>query len=419
MSIVKHSVFRYPLFLLFATLITSSAYAQYSVQTEYKGAALHFRNPGGFNLRIANTYTLDAACFVPTFDASKATIGEEPFQINPYLGFTNIQTELSGSFNPRCGYQFHFNYANGKIRLLNMLFDYRLSEHFKLAIGQMKVPGPMSKNYSTRSAMSMDTPLGLSLSSSRRFGLALYRTTNVSYAALGVYTVNLNNFSTYGLPEEPEVGVAGRYVYNLINRERERLLLGGNIYWMRMANGYATETRSIGIETKTSKMRVVNYALIDNTSQLNYGLELAYQRNKFLLTGEVLGSQFFRHVGFPSPQFMGWNVRASYMLLGECRGYKSATGDFTSTPYQGKPAIEIGLRTSGIYHKAAPDIHHVAAMSFEVFANYWANSHLCLSVGADYLDHHKAYMGVYRVAPDSGFNGIDFVTLQSRLTVLF
>lgn len=402
--------------MVIATL--GGAMAQSKTSVAYHNAALYVKGSNGFKLKVANTYTLDGAGFVPTFDTKQATLEGTPFSISPSVRFSNLQTELSGSFSKHWGFQFHFNYAGNKISLLNMLLDYQLSDNLKLTFGQMKVPGPASKNYSTSSAMAMDTPMGLSMASSRRFGLALYSTSGRHYAALGAYTFNLNDFVGIGLPKRPEVGVAGRFAYNVVNKRLEKLQLGANAYWMRMANGNSVRTGAMGIETGAIAPKFVTYNYANTKSQLNYGVELAYQNKNFLFTAEGLGTNFFRAENLPTPQYAGWNVRASYTVLGNPRSYKASSGDFSGSPYDGDQALELGVRASGLYLNDHEGTEALAGMSYGAFANYWTTKHLCFSLHANYLDHHKDFHGSYSVAGDN-FKGIDFVVVQGRITIVF
>lgn len=394
-------------------------FAQGQAQISYNNASLKIKGNKGSHINIANTYTLDAATFLPTFDTGIATIGDEPFHITPHLSFGNLQTEFSGTFRPKWGYQFHLNFANGKIQMLNMLFDYRLSNNLKLSLGQMKVPGPMSKNHSTKSAMAMDTPMGLTLASSRRFGVGLFHTSDRHYLAIGAYTINLNNYIGTGLPRQPEIGVATRFTYNVINKKSHKLLLGGNIYWMRMPNGEADKSGTIGVETKATFTRFITYNLAHTQSQLNYGLELAYQKDRFLLTAEGLGSNFFRGSETPTPQYVGWAMRASYMLLGASRKYQVSSADFAGSPYGEKGALEVGLRTSGIYFNDQVEDGRIAGSSYGLFLNYWTTDHLCFSIHTNYLNHHKKDHGSYTINYPEHFKGINFIVFQGRITILF
>lgn len=398
--------------------VICGAMAQSKVSVSYDNAALQIKGKKGFNLKVSNTYVLDGVGFAPTFDTQLATQGDEPFSISPTLKFSKLHTNIQGSFTKNLGFQFHFNYAGNKVSLLDMLLDYKFGDNLKLRFGQMKVPGPASKNYSTGSAMSMDTPMGLSLASSRRFGLGLFSTSGRHYAALGLYTVNLNSFVGIGMPKQPEMGVAGRFAYNVVNKRLEKLQLGTNIYWMRESNGNMVHTGAFGIETGAMAPRfiIINYS--NTQSQLNYGLELTYQNRKFLFVAEGLGSNFFRTGDLPNPQYVGWNVRTSYSVLGNPRGYKASSGDFSGSPYDGKHALELGLRTSGIYQNNHDGVAALAGMSYGAFANYWTTDHLCFSLQANYLDHHKDFYGNYSIT-EEGFKGIDFVVIQGRLTIKF
>lgn len=408
--------------LVLATLLAiatlGSVMAQSKTTVSYDNAALNVKGNKGFKLKLGNTYTLDGVGFAPTFDTQQAMLSGQAFSISPSVRFSNLRTELSGSFNKNWDFQFQFNYAGNQISLLNMLLDYKFSDDLKLTFGQMKVPGPASKNYGTGSAMVMETPMGLSMASSRRFGLALYSTSGRHYAALGLYTFNLNDFVGIGLPKQPEMGVAGRFAYNVINKRLEKLQLGTNIYWMRMANGNVVRTGGASIETGAMAPKFVTYNYSNTQSQLNYGLELAYQNKNFLFTAEGLGTNFFRTNDLPNPQFAGWNVRASYTVLGNPRGYKTSSGDFRGSPYDGKQALELGLRASGLYINDHEGTEALAGMSYGAFANYWTTNHLCFSLHANYLDHHKDFHGNYAVTGDS-FKGIDFVVIQGRITILF
>lgn len=393
--------------------------AQSKTKVAYHGRGLTIKGTKGFKLKVSNTYTLDGVAFAPTFDASQATLDNQPFEIRPNISFTNLQTNLSGDFSKRWGFEFHINYAQNKINLLNMLLDYRFNDNLKLRMGQMKVPGPMSQNYGTGTAMNVATPMGLSMASARRLGLGLFYNTGRLYSAIGAYSINLNEYASNALPKQPEIGAAGRFTYNVLNNRHQKLLLGTNIYWMRMQGGEFNQSGAIGIETLASTARFIRYYHSNATSQLNYGLELAYQNRNFLLTAEGLGTNFFRSSDLATPQYAGWNVRASYTVLGNPRRYNASMADFSGSPYNGKQALEIGLRSSGIYYNDHEGIEALAGYSVGAFANYWTTSHLCFSLLANYIDHHKDFKSNYTISNPDSFKGLDFMVFQGRVTILF
>lgn len=407
------------LLLLIAPHATQTILAQSESSVRYQGNALSIKGQKGFSLKVSNIYALEAGGFVPTFDTTQAEIDDKPFSISPNAAITALHTYLSGSFSPRTGFEFQFDYAGNKITLLNMLLSYKLSDRTKIQMGQMKVPGPMSRNYSFKTVMQSGTPMGLSMATGRRLGIGLFSNNGRYYAAAGAYTINLNNFVGIGLPKEPEVGVAGRLTYNVINKRHEKLLLGSNIYWMRMANGNSIQNGRIGVENSLTSARFIDYRYSNVNSQLNYGLEMAYQNRNFLMVIEGLGTNFFRKSDLHTPQYAGWNARLSYTLLGNPRGYNPGTGDFSGVPYDGKRALEVGINTSGIYLNDREDHNTVAGLSYSLFANYWTSDHLCLTLNAKYLDHHKDFHSNYSINNADNFGGIDFLCLMGRVTVFF
>lgn len=412
-------MYRTALALITLIALATSVSAQAQSPILYDEDGLTVKGKKGLQLNISNTYTIDGTMLFPTFDTSFATLSEEPFAISPALRFTNLQTNMSGRFSKNWGFDFIINYADNKIRMLNMLLDYQLTKDLKLKMGQMKVPGPMSENYSTSSVMKITTPMGLSLASGRRLGLALFHTTGRHYLALGAYTFNLNDFVGIGLPKQPEIGVAGRFTYNILNKRQEKLLLGTNIYYMRMHNGNYDMTGRFGIESSASTARFHYYNHSSARAQLNYGLELAYQNHNFLMTLEGLGTNIFRNSTLHTPQYAGWEARVSYTVLGNPRGYSQSSGDFSKSPYDGKRALEIGARSTGIYYNDRQGTEALAGHSVGAFANYWTTNHLCFSVNVNYVDHHKDFHSNYYINDTNAFKGLDFMLLQGRLTILF
>lgn len=407
--------------LLLTTLmaLSTALSAQSKPTATFDKSGLTVQGDKETKLNISNTYTINAASFFPTFDTSLATTGDQPFALTPALKFTNLQTKLSGSFSKKWGYEFHINYANNKIKMLNMLLDYRLNKDLKLRMGQMKVPGPMSENYSTSKAMKLTTPMGLSMASGRRFGIGLFHTTGRHYLSVGAYTINLNDYVGVGLPKQPEIGVAGRFTYNVINKRHEKLLLGSNIYFMRMTNGKMETTGNFGIETSASSARFLYYNHPATKAQLNYGVEMAYQNRNLLITLEGLGTNFFRTEELSTPQYAGWEARVSYTVLGKPRGYSKSSGDFSGSPYDGKKALELGIRSTGIYLNDKQGTEALAGYSFGAFANYWTTNHLCFSLHANYLNHHKDFHSNYHITNSDAFKGLDFVALQGQVTIIF
>lgn len=66
--------------------------AQSKTKVAYHGRGLTIKGTKGFKLKVSNTYTLDGVAFAPTFDASQATLDNQPFEIKPNIAFTNLQT---------------------------------------------------------------------------------------------------------------------------------------------------------------------------------------------------------------------------------------------------------------------------------------------------------------------------------------
>lgn len=410
---------RITLILIALITLSTTTLAQSHTKVDYHEHRLTIKGGKDFKLQVSNVYTFDGVAFAPTFDTTQATLDNHSFEIRPNLAFTNLQTSLAGDFSKHWGYEFRINYAMNRLSLLDMYLDYRLKDQLKIRIGQMKVPGPMSQNYSTSSIMTATRPMGLSMASSRRFGIGLFHTTGRLYSAIGAYTSNLNDYIGSTFPKQPEVGVAGRLTYNVLNNRHQKLLLGTNIYWMRMQDGLVNRSGAIGIETGASNARFIRYYHHNTSSQLNYGLELAYLHRNFLIALEGLGTNFFRSSDLPTPQYAGWNLRASYVLLGNPRRYNVSKGDFSGSPYNGKQALEIGVRSSGIYYNNHEGIEALAGYSVGAFANYWTTSHLCFSLLANYIDHHKDFKSNYTISNPDSFKGLDFMVFQGRVTILF
>lgn len=409
------------LFTILISCVATLSWGQSNTSINYDDAALTIKGKHGSKLKINNQYYFEGAGFTPTANFDEVLdANSDPLKLNPYANFSNLHTVLSGSFGRNWDFQFHFDYANAKLTYLNMQLDYKFKPGFLLRFGNTKVPGPMSRNSGRRSQMTLATPMGMSLASDRRMGIGLYNFSGRHFAALGFYTKNINDMVKTGLNVTPELGTAGRFTYNIINDYNQKLLLGANAYWMRMPEGLSDYTAKGGMETGLTPIRLIAMTFPYTESQLNYGLEAAYQYNNFLFIAEGLGTSFFTQGEEKDPRFIGFNARASYTVIGKPRSYNAAMGDFSGSPYvQGKGGLELGLRVTGLHHNTELT-QGMLGMGYGAFVNYWLNKHLIFSLFGTYVDLSKDALGAgaYTYVGDN-FNGADYFVTQARVTISF
>jgi phosphate-selective porin OprO/OprP len=124
-------------------------------------------------------------------------------------------------------------------------------------------------------------------------------------------------------------------------------------------------------ELRVDATKLINTGNIDASHADTMGLELALQKQNFLLQGEYEHIAVQRSDVRSTPSFPGYYVSATWVVLGGARKYNAATAAFDgpSVPHpfslsgHGWGALELGLRYSRMdlnYHEGAPGAYATA-----------------------------------------------------------
>lgn len=410
------------IFLVLSVLFfIPSLIAQEDAKVRYKGANLSIESKkDNFKLEIKNHYYLDAGGFIPVADFNMLRRDDKEIEMNGDVNFYKLQTLFQGKFDQHWGYKFEFDYAKSKLQYLSMELDYYFNKSNFMRVGNMKVPGSMSINHSTSAILQFTKPMGLSLGSGRRMGLAYYHTAPRLYYALGLYTYNMNDLVQNHLHGEPEFAMATRLGYQFIYKDDEKLFAAINGYYYRPQDGLLPLDLKGGIESSLSGQRFVRTIVPESRNLFNIGAEMAYQKGHFLTYAELLGTSVTTDRSDKNPLFLGWSATATYVILGQPRAYKSSNGDFSGSPYtEDDKGLEVGARVSGLSLNSGEFVGG-SGVSYSAFVSYWLNRHLTLLAQVSYLDHAADALGgnAYSIS-DSPFRGADFMAFQLRAAIAF
>lgn len=406
--------------LLLLSFVTEALATDEGTKIKYNKAKLSIENNEGLKLEIQSRYFLDAGGFIPLGDFKMLHRDDNQIQMNGDINFHKLRTTLQGKFDEHWGFKFEIDYGKARLKYQCMQLDYFLNKHNFFRVGNMRVPGPMSVNVSSGANMVLTAPLGLSLASDRRMGVGFYHTTPRLYYALGLYTYNINELLRVRLYGEPELAVATRLGYNIIDKKDQKLFTALNGYFYRPQDGIFTLDFAGGNETSFESHLFLRKLVPESKYSYNFGAEVAYQNNRFLGYVECLGTGVHTNRAKNDPLFFGWSATASYVLLGQPRAYKSSTGDFSGSPYTSDTkGLEVGARVSGLSLTSGEFIGGKGT-SYSAFATYWLSEHINFMAQVSYLDHNSQALGdrIYSIS-DQSFRGADFMALQLRTIINF
>ena len=104
-----------------------------------------------------------------------------------------------------------------------------------------------------------------------------------------------------------------------------------NLFHLGIAGRYSNAAGGIRYKTKTEiysgPVSVDTQGIDDASSTFHYGLEMAWRKGPFILSGEYLQSNV-QSSTFNDPSFKGYYVLVSYVITGELRPYNKRSGTF-------------------------------------------------------------------------------------------
>lgn len=394
--------------------------ADEGTKIKYSKAKLSIENGEGMKLEVQSRYFLDAGGFIPLGDFKMLHRDDNQVRMDGDMNFHKLRTTLQGKFDEHWGFKFEIDYGKARLKYQCMQLDYYLNKRNFFRVGNMRVPGSMSVNVSSGANMVLTTPLGLSLASDRRMGIGYYHTTPRLYYALGLYTYNMNELLRVRLYGVPEIAAASRLGYNFIHKTDEKLFGALNGYFYRPQDGFFTLDFAGGNETSFESHLFLRKLVPESHYSYNMGAEVAYQKNRFLGYVECLGTGVHTNRAKKDPLFFGWSATASYVILGQPRGYKTSSGDFSGSPYKSdSKGLEVGARVSGLSLKSG-EIDGGNGIAYSAFASYWLSEHINFMAQVAYIDHNSQALGdrIYSFSGES-FKGADFMALQFRTIINF
>lgn len=403
------------------TMMALAFVSAQETRCNYKDAQFTIENKEAqLRLSLKSHYYLEGGAFMPVSDFGALYHEGKPVRMNGDLNFQKLRTSVYGRFDENWGFKFEFDYAKARIKYLDMELDYRFRETDFIRFGSMKVPGSMSVNHSTSANMQLGTPMGLSLGSDRRMGIAYFHTAPRLYYAVGFYTYDINTLFQARLYGIPEMAIAARVGYNIVNQKDEKLFLALNAYVCRPQDGIHPIDLEGSVESGLLGHVFVRNIIPDGRGMLNIGAEAAYQKGRFLAYAELLGTAVATDRAAHAPFFIGWSGTVSYVLSGQSRGYRPSTGDFTGSPLvSGRNAVEVGARISGLSLNSGEFVGG-SGVSYSLFGSYFINRHLNFMAQVSYLDHSAEALGNGTYTPIiSPFRGADFMSFQLRTSIIF
>ncbi|MDO5036414.1 MAG: porin [Porphyromonas sp.] len=408
-------------------LLIKDVHAQsFPIQTEYKENTLHFKNEERkFDLGVNNFYFLDLGGFVPSYDKSSFSYNGESLDRIGVDNFYGLLTNLTGNIGDKWSFLFMLTYDNGRVGYQSLQVDYHINDEWFLRAGNMKIPTTMNRNYGLASLMNHGVPMGLSLSSPRRLGVGLYNTAERHTFAAGLYTKGVMEAINEGFHGRPDLSLASRVTFNPIHEEHTKLMLGLNMEGIKMGEEAHTRILRAGMGATLNPISFIGLRLEDVNTQLNTGVELAFQYHRFLMTGEFMHSSFHLSKSDETPRFNGWDLMASYILMGKPRGYSRVAGDFSGSPrVLDKGALEAGVQFSlldlNYKYDELEQYRGGIGTTYTAFLTYWYSAHIALSLQGTYVDHGRCATGLGSVQSiNDDFAGVDLFFTQLRMAFTF
>lgn len=340
-----------------------------------KGGLSAKTTDGNFAFKIGGRAMLDYNSYDGVMNKAGDTTGSDLF-------FRRARIEMGGK---AYDWSYYFSYnltGGGSIEEVRTTYE-GLGQMAHLTFGQQGESFGLEDTGSSKwfTAIEESMPSN-AFDTGNSVGVKLHGANNAITYSLGAYksAIDSNN--------DMDTAVTGRFVYRPLNDENGLIHLGVGA---THRNGVDARYHALlGVRGGESKTANSISAELDNTTGTrdDYNVELAARFGSFHAMAEYFDGQIDPDSGAGKVKANGYYVQAGYVLTGEQRGYKNATGSFDSIkPHGDLGAWEVFARYDNLDVSDSTGAATIAANkanSWTAGVNWYVNP--MVKVALNYVD---------------------------------
>ena len=358
-----------------------------SLQWEYTRGKVYLRNESmGLNMKLDNKvyFDLTSAWSMDKLHSPSSSNSSPSFPVYA-VNIPMFYLAMRGNITDKWVASVEVDVAGRDVKVRDTYLGYNFPHDIQLRFGNMRVPGGMGQNISYSTLSFHDRPLTAALQSPRRMGVGAFSFHDDWSAALGAYTLSADG-AFIGRLSHPEILLAGRGTYKVMKNSSGELMLGLNMqYLLNSLSGSDLTLDPTRLAWK-SALDDLPLKLSAVHRNFNVGTELAWTLNRWLLTGEWVGT-FYGNALAPKSEdvtsVMAWYLGASYMFRGPSRSYSRSTAAYTERADDSGKGWELAGRVGGMALNPQGTTN-LGINTFTLYTNVWFNHHIAFGAGTSY-----------------------------------
>ncbi|MFI3327836.1 MAG: porin [Rikenellaceae bacterium] len=459
--------------LLFATFLTFFSTFSHSAeaknaelyQDEKHEAQLYFKdgrlsfssNDGNFKVSLNNCIDGAVAFYMPTssldgleYSNTSLSGNDGEFRLSNGFILRRIRLGVRTQIYNKIFADIDIDFDHGSVDIKDAAIKYQFHKNYSIRAGNIKEALSVDQQASWFYMNTLERSMAIqAFTGGRRLGVATAGYGDRWWASVGLFGPRLSSNQKQENAGDDGVSGSGRIVVLPLKKDNIMLHVGVGASYHK-PDAWGNDDRVLSFISDTES-RVDGHTFVEwsvagagkggyvNNYEMISG-EVALRTNKLLLMGEYIGTSISRydlstdgnHVELGRSYISGWYAMASYMILGEQRGYVGSEAEFGAMKMRKKSGnLEIMARVSGINFNddkiAGYEIMGGSALGYCVGLNWYPISNILLGLNYTYMNNDKyadssngiTYNGDLLSNSTEWSNGIDFSTIQMRAAILF
>lgn len=284
------------------------------VEIAWKGGP-EFRGDNGWSFKPRGRLQVDAGNVNAPSGLDETTSQHLGFSTELRRAYIGFDGTMPGGF----GYRFEVDLANSSVVINDMYLTYRVDKNVTLALGNQKPNTGLEDMTSDlfTSFMERASFIG-AFNIERRVGLNAQYLHKAVLLQGGVFSDDPNSLNN---DYDKSWSVDGRAVF-MPKLAGGTLHLGGSAHWRTLNDSIPTVTYQSRPFIHTTDLRFLSVGATDARNELGLGLEAAWIKGRFHVSGESYW-QKVRREGHADPTFNGGYAEVGYMLTHDETAYKA------------------------------------------------------------------------------------------------
>ncbi|GLS82070.1 OprO/OprP family phosphate-selective porin [Paraferrimonas haliotis] len=257
------------------------------------------------------------------YDGSKDVDNGSVVEGYETVNLRRLRLGVEGKFAQVWEYELQMDFAENEVDLKDALVAYRAIPNNRITFGFQKYAFGLESTNSSAHNMFLERSALDQFAPDRNVGIEWrYAPGKVNFRAGA--SILADDFIDGG---EVEGAVANFRITSPVYQSNSQLVHLGASALYNHFNDDNQESRYRARPDHKWGERMVNTGKFDSKSEINYGVEAAYQYRNLLVMGEYVGSMIDRIDG-DSVNLGGFNVQAAYTFTGESWTYRARNGGF-------------------------------------------------------------------------------------------